>query len=231
MSDIDAFRDQLRGEVEAAKQRVHELQAETGRQYQQLQARYQTFLDVSEQIREALKPQVEAFAETLPGITPTVSYREFGPAGRGFHGVFVAFAFERTEQCPATIHLRFGLEAGPAVENVILTYDLEILPVFLEFERHDQLVLPLEAPSVDAAVDWFNRKALTFTRTYVSLFFNPHYQANLEVADPVLGMTFPRVFARGHCEHAGKTYHFFTEESQRAFEQEPNRYVGDTATL
>ena len=131
-----------------------------------------------------------------------------------------------TERCAATINLRFGLEAGPAVENLILTYDLEILPSFLQFERHDQIVLLLDPSSVEKAVEWFDRKALTFTKTYISIFFNPHYQKGSEGSDIVLGMTFPRMFAKGQAEHGGATYYFFTEESQKAFEQDPDRYVG-----
>ena len=226
MSDIDAFQGMLRGEVEAAKQRVQAMQAETAEQYRQMQARYRTFLDLSQRIRDALRPRVEAFASTLPLATPTVSRRDFGPAGRGFHGVIVAFAFERSERCPATIHLRFGLEAGPAVENLTLSYDLEILPVFLEFERHDQVALPLDPSSVEAAVEWFDRKAIAFTKTYIGLFFNAYYQQGSEVSDVVLGMTFPRAFAKGQVEHQGTTYYFFTEESRQAFEQDPARYVG-----
>jgi YHS domain-containing protein len=48
----------------------------------------------------------------------------------------------------------------------------------------------------------------------------------LEVPDIVLGRTFPRVFAKGQIEHGGVTYYFLTEESQKAFEQDPSRYVG-----
>ena len=94
------------------------------------------------------------------------------------------------------------------------------------FERHDRLVLPLDSSSVELAVDWFDRKALGFTKTYVSLFFNPHYQKGMEATDVVLGMTFPRAFARGRMEHRGTTYYFFTEESRQAFEADPDRYVG-----
>jgi YHS domain-containing protein len=226
MSDIDEFKGKLRDEVEAAKQRVQAMQAETAEQYRQLQAHYKTFLEVSQRIRDTLRPRVEAFGEAFPEVAPTVSRRDFGPAGRGFHGVFVTFAFPRTERCAATINLRFSLEAGPSVENLILTYDLEILPIFLQFEQHDQIVLPLDPSSVEKAVEWFDRKAFTFTKTYISIFFNPHYQKGSEVPDIVLGMTFPRMFAKGQAEHGGATYYFFTEESQKAFEQDPDRYVG-----
>ena len=47
MSDIDEFKGKLRGEVEAAQQRVQAMQAETAEQFRQLQGRYKTFLEVS----------------------------------------------------------------------------------------------------------------------------------------------------------------------------------------
>ena len=64
-----------------------------------------------------------------------------------------------TAHCPANIKIRFGLEAGVAVDDVILFYDVEIVPVFMEFERHDQIALPFDPSSVDTAVEWFKRKA------------------------------------------------------------------------
>ena len=42
----------------------------------------------------------------------------------------------------------------------------------------------------------------------------------------VLGMSFPRIFARGQAEYRGSTYYFFTEDSREAFEADPARYVG-----
>ena len=120
------------------------------------------------------------------------------------------------------------MEAGTAVDSLILFYDLEIFPVFIEFERHDQIVLPLDPSSVETAVEWFKQKACAFTKTYVSMFFNPYYQKGSEVSDIVLGRTFPRVFTKGQTEHQGVTYYFLTEESQKAFELDPARYVGSS---
>src|SRR5208337_1700528 len=53
--------------------------------------------------------------------------------------------------------IRPGLEAGVAVDSLILLYDLEIVPVFIEFERHDHVALPLDPSSVEKAVEWFKR--------------------------------------------------------------------------
>jgi YHS domain-containing protein len=229
MTEIDEFKAQLRGEAEAAMERIREMQAQAAEQYREMQANYAIFLDLSRRIQEAIRPWIEAFAESLPGVTPVVTERDSGPAGRVFHGVFVTFSLPRSERCRASITLRFGLEAGVALDGLTLFYDLEIVPVFVEFERHDQIALPLDPSSVGRAIEWFQRKALAFAKTYVSLFFNPDYQKGSEVPDVVLGRTFPRAFAKGRTEYHGVTYHFLTEESQKAFEQDPTRYVGGSS--
>lgn len=64
----------------------------------------------------------------------------------------------------------------------------------------------------------------------VSLFFNRYYQKGSDVPDVVLGKTFPRAFAKGKTEHNGVTYYFLTEESQKAFEQDPGRYGAGSRT-
>jgi len=158
MSEIDEFKAKLRGEAEAAMERIRHMQAQAAEQYREMQSNYAIFLDLSQRIREAIRPWVEAFAESLPDVTPVVTERDFGPAGRVFHGGFVTFSLPRSERCPANITLRFRLEAGVAVDSLILFYDLEILPVFIEFERHDQDALPLDPSSVERAVEWFKQK-------------------------------------------------------------------------
>jgi hypothetical protein len=228
MTEIDEFKAKLRGEVESAMERVREMQDQAAEQYREMQANYAIFLNLSHRIQEAIRPWVEAFTESLPDATPVVTERDFGPAGRVFHGVFVTFSVPRGERCPADITLRFGLEAGIAVDSLILFFDLDIVPIFVEFQRHDQISLPLDPSSVERAVAWFKQKAIAFTKTYVSMFFNPDYQKGSEVPDVVLGRTFPRAFAKGQAGHLGITYYFLTDESRKAFEQDPTRYVGDS---
>jgi hypothetical protein len=228
MTEIDEFKAKLQAEVECAQERVRQMQHQAAEQYQHMQANYASFLHLSHCIQEAIRPWVEAFTESLPDVTPVVTERNFGPAGRVFHGVFVTFSMPPGERCPANVKLRFRLEAGVAVDSLILYYDLEIVPVFIEFQGHDQLALSLDPSSVEKAVEWFKRKTLAFTKTYVSMFFNPNYQKGSEVPDVVLGRTFPRAFGKGQADYRGVTYHFLTDESRKAFEQDPARYVGPT---
>lgn len=106
MSEIDEFKAKLQGEVESAMERIREMQDQAAEQYRDMQFHYAIFLGLSQRIREAIRPWVEAFAESLPGVTPEVTERDFGPAGRVFHGGFVTFSLPRNERCPANITLR-----------------------------------------------------------------------------------------------------------------------------
>jgi YHS domain-containing protein len=214
MTEVDDFKARLRGEAEAAEQ------------HRMMQSNHALFLDVSQRIREAMRPWIEAFAESLPDVTAVVTERGFGPAGWVFHGAFVTFTLPRSERCPANIELRLGLETGVDIDCLILFYGLDLIPVFNDFERYDRIALPLDPSSVRTAVEWYKQKALAFTRTYFSLFFNPEYQKGSEVPDVVLGRTFPRAFAKGRTEYRGVTYQFLTEVSQKAFEEDPTRYLG-----
>jgi hypothetical protein len=92
MTEIDEFKAKLRGEVESARERVREMQIEAAQQFREMQSNYGIFLDLSHRIQEEIRPWVEAFAESLPDVTPVVTERDFGPAGRVFHGVFVTFS-------------------------------------------------------------------------------------------------------------------------------------------
>ena len=84
MTEIDEFKAKLRGEVESAMERIREMQDQAAEQYREMQANYAIFLDLSHRIQEAIRPWVEAFAESLPDVTPVVTERDFGPAGRVF---------------------------------------------------------------------------------------------------------------------------------------------------
>ena len=104
-------------------------------------------------------------------------------------------------------------------------YDLEILPVFIEYRRHDEITYPLESFDADAAFDWVDERILEFVRTYLELQYAERYQHNNLVTDPVLGRRFSRLHAAAEREHGGHTFFFLTEESVQIFETSPDRFV------
>ncbi|WP_436714648.1 hypothetical protein U8335_16895 [Roseiconus lacunae] len=117
------------------------------------------------------------------------------------------------------------------VENAILEYRLQILPVFVKFVAHDQLSIPIADKADTNAIDWIDARLVGFVKTYFDVFFHSEYQRQHLVADPVFRIQFPKSMASGVRELGGKTFHFFTEESCRLFDKNPSHYSGASLGL
>jgi YHS domain-containing protein len=118
----------------------------------------------------------------------------------------------------ARIRLRFSVSTDREVRQLILNYDLEIIPVFMQFDSHREAEWPLEGFDMAKAADWLDDRIVDFVRTYLSLHENEHYLKEHMVEDPVAGVRFPRFAAGASLERGGKTYYFIGEETRREFE-------------
>ena len=123
------------------------------------------------------------------------------------------------------MELSFHLRHDGPIADAIIDYRLDILPIFIKFESHDQLVIPIDNPSEDAIAAWIDDKLVGFTRTYFEMYFTEQYQKQSFEMDPVMNVRFPRAFAAGRKEYQGHTYHFYTKESLQAFEKAPPEFV------
>jgi YHS domain-containing protein len=140
-------------------------------------------------------------------------------------GYGVVCELNHTPEYPASTELTIGVSADSAVEQAILTYNLQILPIFFKFDGHDQLAVPLSAFDDGAIIAWVDRKLLDFTDTYLQLQDIDQYQRENMVVDPVCGMRINRTIAAATTEHKGRTYYFCAEQCQQKFAEDPERYT------
>ena len=115
-------------------------------------------------------------------------------------------------------------------DELVVSYDLSILPVFIEFERHAEIRQPLDAVDFEGVGRWIDDRLVAFAKTYYSMQFTEQYQQRHQAVDPVAGMRFPISFAVGTVQHKGATYHFLSEQTKAEFERDPNAYSGAKAT-
>lgn len=215
----------LEGEIANAKQEVNTARVTAEERFRKLNQNYQIFVKETQAIAKLLQPRIAAFEAAFPNLKKNVTILELGPAGKDVHGAFVTFTIDRSEICPANIKLRYSLEHDQSIDHILLTYRLDIIPVFMEFTNEDRLVLPIDSVDLDRVAEWFDDRAIQFTRTIVKMFFTPQYQDSVDVPDIVLGMNFPRAFAAGEVEHDGHTYYFFSNEAKELFVSDPAKYV------
>ena len=104
------------------------------------------------------------------------------------------------------------------IGNLVLNYDLEILPTLMQFDGHAQGQWPIHAIDREAVGDWIDDRLVSFVKTYLSLHENEYYLKEHMVRDPVAGVRFPKYAAAATVDVAGKTYYFIGDETRREFE-------------
>jgi len=229
MPDVQQLLQRLRAEFDAARHRVEALRVEALDAFHQKRQRYEQFAAASQHIGGLLEPHIDAFRNFFQGVHEQIDILHLGTGGREVHGAFVTFSFPHTKDCPASITLKFTLGHDADIHNIVLEYDLALVPVYLQFEKHDTLTIPLDRVDDEAITAWFDEKLTRFAALYLSLPFIPQYQQEGLVPDRVLGLSFPRLFAAGQVEHDGTTYYFYTEDSLREFQADPARYLAAPA--
>jgi hypothetical protein len=207
--------------VAAARQRVTSLQADAAREFDCHQQRLKRFVAVADRIQEILLPRLVAF--TSVNVFQDVK-QSIGHA-RGYHGTTTTLTFPYSDKRPAPMEFSFHLDHDGPIENVVMDYRLQILPIFIKFDSHDQLVIPIDQPNEELIAAWIDDKLLEFTRVYFEVYFSDEYQmTNLEM-DPVMNVRFPKSFAAGKKVHQKRILYFYTVESLEKFERNPTEYL------
>jgi YHS domain-containing protein len=209
--------ERIEAELEAAERRLAEYQAEAGRRFQEMRERHGRFLEISRRILEAGDRPLAKLASYFDNAEVTR-----GSDHEGWHAVV---RFKHTPRYPASVELRFDLTHDEEVRRLVVQHRVQILPVFLEFDHGDQLVRDLEGIDEDEVAAWIDDKIVEFVKTYLRLPFADAYQRENLVTDPVAGVRFGKSLAKATVEYHGHTYFFVSEETKKAFEEDPEMWV------
>ncbi len=207
MPEVMSLSSRIDGEFAAAEKKVKEIQTERLQEYRERQKRLQQLDKVFQEMAKAWKPQLEMLlqkfgdrVQVTPRLTP--STRE------------ATFEFQSKR---GRVRLRFSASPDREVRKVILSYDLEILPVVFRYEPHAELEFPLDAIDEAAAARWIDDRIVEFVRTYLSMGEHEFYAKERMVEDPVAHVQFPDFAAGATLEWQGKKYYFIGEETRQEF--------------
>jgi hypothetical protein len=202
--------DRLDAEFAAAENRVKRLQTQQVEEFQGRQQRLEQFEKTLEQLREIWRPRLDALAKKFGervDVQPNVE-----PGRRSAN-------FEFQSEL-ARIDLRFAVMPDAEVRNVVFTYDLQIIPILMKFDSHDEIEFPLDAVDQTALAKWMDDRIVSFVKTYLSLHENQYYLKDHMVEDSIAKVRFPKYAAGATLEVKGKTLYFIDESTRREFEQQ-----------
>jgi YHS domain-containing protein len=210
MAAVDNLMERLDAEFTAAKQRVKQSQAQHVEAYQGRQQRLEQFDKTLDRLREIWRPRLEALAKKFGervDVEPNI-----GPGRRSAH-------FEFQSEL-ARINLRFGVMPDADVRNVVFTYDLQVVPILMKFDMHDEIQLPIDAIDETAIGKWIDDRIVSFVKTYLSLHENEYYLKDHMVQDPIAKVKFPKYAAGATLEVGGKKHYFIDESTRQQFQKE-----------
>ena len=128
-------------------------------------------------------------------------------------------------RCAASIRLEFACGHDDLIENLILSCELEILPAFIKYDRHDRMIIRLDAVDQEAVAIWVEDKLLDFVGTYHRLERANRDLSEVLVTDPVCGMRINRTEAAASMEHQGHPFYFCAAACRDRFAENPKRYM------
>jgi len=210
MANLSSLTDRIDAEFAAANKKVGELQADRLQQFKERQQRLDSLEKTLDELKSIWAPRLEAlakrFAEKVK-VTPSVS------AGSRV----ATFQFQSEL---ARIDLQFSVLSDEDARNVTFKYDLNILPIFMKFDSHDELQVPLASIDRDKLASWFDDRIISFVRTYLELHQNNYYLQEHMVEDPIAKVRFPKYAAGAKLDAKGKTVYFISEETRQQFEKQ-----------
>jgi hypothetical protein len=207
MPDVKSLESRIDAEFSAVAERFKQLQTKQLEEHKGRQQRLAQLGKVFDELSAIWKPRldvlVKKFGDTVeakPRVVPSTREATFE-----FHSKL------------ARIRLKLSATTDRDIRKVVLSYDLEIVPVLIRYEPHAELEFPLEAVNKEAVAKWIDDRILDFVRTYLSLGDNEVYLKDHMVEDPVAKVRFPDFAAAATLQWQGKTFYFIGDETRREF--------------
>lgn len=207
MADVDSLLKRIEDEFSTLQDRIKRAQQEKLHEHQERQKRLAAFEMLLGELPEIWKPRLEAFVKRFGEkvkVTPNVAStsRE---------------AILEFQTNLARVRLRLSASTDRDVRKLNLDYNLEILPILMQFDSHNHAEWPLEAVDKQAVVNWIDDRLVGFVKTYLALHENEYYLKDHMVDDPIAGVRFPKLAAATSLDYEGKKYYFIAEETRREF--------------
>jgi len=207
MADIKNLLQGIDSEFNAVDEKIKKVQLENMQEYRDRQKRLEKFGKLLDELREVWQPRLEALRKRF-GEKVDVKPR-FTPSSRE-----ATFEFQSNL---AKIRLKFTVYADRDVKNVILSSDLDIVPILIQFDAHSEMTFPLDAANKETIASWIDDRIVSFVRTYLTLHENNLYLKDHLVEDPITRVSFPKYAAGATMEWKSSTYYFVDEESKKEF--------------
>ena len=216
MAALEEFSREVQARLAAAGREPHWRPSDVSDFMAGLAPRRRDFEEVAPRlVRDIIRARIEALVTLFPNAK----------CDRSEDAYRCTCWFGYCERFPADARVELAVEHDERIENLLIRYELSMLPAFLKFEPHDRLTVPLARVDDQIVADWVEVKLINLLDTYLRLDRGRDDFEDEVVVDPVCGMRISRSSAGAQLDYKGHPYYFCTDDCRQRFEQQPARYV------
>jgi hypothetical protein len=168
MSDVTNLRQQLDAELAGAASRAQQGRQELERANQERQERVKKFDALLERLRPVWTPRLELLRDRFAALVK--GQPEVKPHSRS-----ITFSVTSNYR----IELKFSAYPDRDVQNLVLEYDLLVIPTLFKYERTSRLEMPMDRVDEAAIGRWLDERILGFVKTYMALQGDSFFLDNL----------------------------------------------------
>ncbi len=117
----------------------------------------------------------------------------------------------------AYITLTFSVVPDHPVKNVVVEYNLRIVPLLWQFNSHAEFISPIAALDEAGLGKWLDDRIVEFAELFIKIHEHEIYDKAEYVEDPIAKVKFPKFAAGATLEQGGQTYYFIDENTKREF--------------
>jgi hypothetical protein len=216
MPDINNLESRINAEFTAVEEKHKKFQVQKGEEHKERQKRLEQLSKVFDQMRQIWGPRLEFLIKKFGDRVQATP--RFVPSTREATLVF--------QSRLAHVRLKFSASTDRDVQKLILSYDLEIVPILMRYKAHDEVEFPLNAVDGDAVAKWMDDRIVEFVQTYFAMGENEIYLKDEMVEDPIAHVRFPRFAAGSTLEWQGQKFYFIGEETRREFAAQNKIAIG-----
>jgi len=216
MSDINELLSRIDGALTSVKDKARQEQQQRLQDHLERQKRLEQYEKAQARVVEIARPRLEALAKKAGervAVTPSVSQTRRS----------AKFEFKSPR---AYLTLTFSVAPDAAVKNVVVEYDLRIVPVLWKVDSHAEFTTPIDAFDEDGLTRWLDDRIVGFVELYIKINEGELYDKAEYVEDPIANVKFPKFAAGATLEHGGQTYYFIDERTRQDFARQKGIAIG-----
>lgn len=173
MTDLEKLEQQVRAKLAHVAACHQTERAKSACLAEEREHHQEAYHNAARQLMESvIRPRIEKVVSCFPNVLPAETTTPSQWCCR----------FRKTLEFPLSTKLSFVVSPDAQLENLIVTFDLEILPVYFRFQGHDQFVVPIERVLDASVADWLDAKLLGFVDTYLRMDPSVQNQTTAEAA-------------------------------------------------